>query len=228
MIYVMSDIHGRIDRFESILRQIDLQEQDHLYVLGDVIDRNAGGVALMFRLLQMPNATLLLGNHEWMMRDCIVDGGDAEAWIINGGMETLMEYFDLSANQMLFLWDYLRQLPLQVMIRVNDTDYLLTHFMPISLYSQERDANMTDTEFAVWSRVEANTPLPEGTTLVFGHTPTVFYQDVDPMRVWHGDRRIGIDCGCSDPSGRLACLRLDDMKEFYSVDQTEGEADEVR
>lgn len=43
MIYVMSDIHGRIDRFESILRQIDLQEQDHLYVLGDVIDRNVGG-----------------------------------------------------------------------------------------------------------------------------------------------------------------------------------------
>ena len=86
MIYVMSDIHGRIDRFESILRQIDLQEQDHLYVLGDVIDRNAGGVALMFRLLQMPNATLLLGNHEWMMRDCIVDGGDAETWILNGGM----------------------------------------------------------------------------------------------------------------------------------------------
>ena len=51
MIYVMSDIHGRIDRFESILRQIDLQEQDHLYVLGDVIDRNVGGVALMLRLL---------------------------------------------------------------------------------------------------------------------------------------------------------------------------------
>ena len=129
---------------------------------------------------------------------------------------------------MLVLWDYLRQLPIEARARVNDIDYLLTHSMPISLYSQKRDANMTDTEFAVWSRVEANTPLPEGTTLVFGHTPTVFYQDVDPMRVWHGDRRIGIDCGCSDPSGRLACLRLDDMKEFYSVDQTEGEADEVR
>lgn len=175
MIYVMSDIHGRIDRFESILRQIDLQEQDHLYVLGDVIDRNVGGVALMLRLLQMPNATLLLGNHEWMMRDCIVDGGDAEAWILNGGMETLTEYFDLSANQMLVLWDYLRQLPIEARARVNDIDYLLTHSMPISLYSQKRDANMTDTEFAVWSRVEANTPLPEGTTLVFGHTPTVFY-----------------------------------------------------
>ena len=127
MIYVMSDIHGRIDRFESILRQIDLQEQDHLYVLGDVIDRNVGGVALMFRLLQMPNATLLLGNHEWMMRDCIVDGGDAEAWIINGGMETLMEYFDLSANQMLFLWDYLRQLPIEARAEIAERYRLSAH-----------------------------------------------------------------------------------------------------
>lgn len=25
-----------------------------------------------------------------------------------------------------------------------------------------------------------------------------------------------IDCGCGTDRGRLACLRLDDMKEFYS------------
>ena len=40
MIYVMSDIHGRTDRFESIMKQIHLQDDDRLYVLGDVIDRN--------------------------------------------------------------------------------------------------------------------------------------------------------------------------------------------
>ena len=37
MVYVLSDVHGRIDRFESILHQIDLNEDDRLYVLGDVI-----------------------------------------------------------------------------------------------------------------------------------------------------------------------------------------------
>ena len=40
MIYVMSDIHGHEGRFDSILKQIDLQPEDTLYVLGDVIDRN--------------------------------------------------------------------------------------------------------------------------------------------------------------------------------------------
>ena len=41
MIYVMSDIHGNTRRFDSILKQIDLQPEDTLYILGDVIDRQA-------------------------------------------------------------------------------------------------------------------------------------------------------------------------------------------
>ena len=40
MIYVMSDILGHEGRFDSFLKQIDLQPEDTLYVLGDVIDRN--------------------------------------------------------------------------------------------------------------------------------------------------------------------------------------------
>ena len=39
MIYVISDIHGNINRFNSIMEQINLQDTDTLYVLGDVIDR---------------------------------------------------------------------------------------------------------------------------------------------------------------------------------------------
>ena len=52
--------------------------------------------------------------------------------------------------------------------------------------------------------------------LVFGHTPTNHFQNAEPMRIWKGDDAIGIDCGCGYDYGRLACLRLDDMKEFYS------------
>ena len=53
-------------------------------------------------------------------------------------------------------------------------------------------------------------------------TPTVHYQSGDKMSIWHGNHVIGIDCGCgfhSERAGvgcRLACLRLEDMNEFYS------------
>ena len=40
------------------------------------------------------------------------------------------------------------------------------------------------------------------------------------MTLWHGNRCIGINCGsgypADSPEGRLACLRLDDGKVFYS------------
>ena len=56
MIYVLSDVHGNERRFNSIMKQIDLQPQDTLYVLGDVVDRNPGGIRLLRRIMAMPNA----------------------------------------------------------------------------------------------------------------------------------------------------------------------------
>ena len=44
MLYVMSDIHGHLHRFESIMEQIKLGEDDHLFVLGDVIDMLPDGI----------------------------------------------------------------------------------------------------------------------------------------------------------------------------------------
>ena len=67
MIYVLSDIHGNERRFNSIMKQINLQSEDTLYVLGDVIDRHPGGIRLLRRIMAMPNAKMLLGNHEYMM-----------------------------------------------------------------------------------------------------------------------------------------------------------------
>ena len=43
MVYIMSDIHGRKDCFDDMLKQIKLTENDTLYILGDVVDRNSDG-----------------------------------------------------------------------------------------------------------------------------------------------------------------------------------------
>ena len=40
MTYVMSDIHGNMRRFNSVMEQFNLQPEDTLYILGDVIDRH--------------------------------------------------------------------------------------------------------------------------------------------------------------------------------------------
>ena len=71
MIYVMSDIHGNRRRFDSIMDQIQLQPEDKLYVIGDVIDRHPDGISILLQLMEMPNVTMLLGNHEFMMLNAI-------------------------------------------------------------------------------------------------------------------------------------------------------------
>ena len=43
MIYVMSDIHGSRRRFDAVMEQIKLTDEDTLYILGDVIDRGEHG-----------------------------------------------------------------------------------------------------------------------------------------------------------------------------------------
>ena len=50
MIYVMSDIHGSRRRFDAVMEQIKLTDEDTLYILGDVIDRGEHGVELLQRI----------------------------------------------------------------------------------------------------------------------------------------------------------------------------------
>lgn len=96
MIYVMSDIHGNLARFESVMKQIELRPTDTLYILGDVVDRYPDGIKILRRIMQMPNVKMLLGNHEHMMLnavgDCLyakperyIDNRPIRLWYRNGG-----------------------------------------------------------------------------------------------------------------------------------------------
>ena len=228
MIYVLSDIHGNEGRFDSILKQIDLQPSDTLYILGDVIDRHSGGIRILQRIMAMPGAKMLLGNHEYMMLralgcpyDDYADTGTAlEHWYRNGGQVTHRNLNLLPEPARAEILDYLHSLPLYFDITVNTKPYKLVHAAPMEMFDPEDTKYQNPVHFAVWKRLEASDGLPGEYTLVFGHTPTRHFQGHCPMQIWTGSRRIGIDCGSgypeTRPEGRLACLRLDDGRVFYS------------
>ena len=67
MLYVMSDIHGHLQRFESIMDQIKLGKGDHLFVLGDVIDIHPDGIQILQKLLRMhlPRTRKQLWMYSW-------------------------------------------------------------------------------------------------------------------------------------------------------------------
>lgn len=242
MHYVMSDIHGQKRRFESVLQQIALQPTDTLYVLGDVIDRNPHGIELLQTLRAMPNAELLLGNHEYMMLDALYYPHEDDTperqdqrlslWYRNGGAVTHGQLLPMRPEQQAELFSYLDALPLERSVTVENRRYLLVHAAPVRLFDALRPyTRYTDKKrFAVWYRFQGQEPLPEGETIIFGHTPTSHYQpQCDPLEIWRTDGLIGLDCGAcypdkredGDRQGRLACMRLEDGAVFYSEEATD-------
>ena len=234
MTYVLSDIHGQRRRWESILQQINLQSEDILYVLGDVIDRGPDGIQILRQIMSMPSVKMLIGNHELMMLEALYyplirDNGQLDEtmyrklnlWYRNGGKVTHQYLKRIRKTTRAEIFKYLDELPHNVRIEVNGKKYILTH-AAVTDGSPHKYA--TDREYAVWHRYNYF-PKREDETVIFGHTTTVQYQNDNPISILYRNGWIGIDCGCSYPEegtiftgrcGRLACLRLDDMKEFYS------------
>ena len=199
MIYVLSDIHGNERRFASVLEQIRLQPEDTLYVLGDVIDRHPGGIRILQKLMQMPNVKMLLGNHEYMMLRALGHPFDGEKstflvrrrakahWYRNGGQVTYRAFWRLPKGAREQIIAFLQALPLRYDIAVNGVSYRLVHGAPEEAYVPGGKYK-NPVHFAVWKRWERTDTFPEGPILVFGHTPTQYYQDQMPMQIWRKAR----------------------------------------
>ena len=47
MIYAMSDLHGCYDKYIKMLEKINFNNNDTLYILGDIVDRGDGGIKIL-------------------------------------------------------------------------------------------------------------------------------------------------------------------------------------
>lgn len=219
MIYCISDIHGEIDRWNTMLNLIQFSSSDTMYVLGDVIDRKPYGIQILQDIMDRPNVHMLLGNHEQMMLDTFCSGNEYDArylWSCNGGGITFRTMtYKLSVEERMRILRYVRKLPDHLEIEVNGRAFYLVH------------GNIGQTRHdRIWGRPEpppVEPPIP-GKTVIVGHTCTYFmhalvdgYDESRPFEIFHAPGLIDIDCGCGNKTSlrRLACLRLDDMAEFY-------------
>jgi predicted phosphodiesterase len=68
-IFICSDIHGNIRAFEAVLALRKDHEPCKILFLGDVVGYGAHPDECLDLLLDLPRATLILGNHEWALLD---------------------------------------------------------------------------------------------------------------------------------------------------------------
>lgn len=221
-IYVMSDIHGQAEAFYKTLDLIKFSRNDTLYVLGDVIDRGQHGILILSQIMNCQNMHMLLGNHEYMMLRAFAFS-ELEVWFRNGGEQTLEDYNKLGAGEQGCLVDYMLSLDFEKDITCASRKYKLVHGRPFSehprsgVYQPSWLSDLSPREQMLWEEMSAPYTSTEH-TVVFGHRCTKHYQEGTPFKIYNGPGMIGIDCGCAHMKhpGRLGCLRLNDLKEFYT------------
>ncbi|MCM1215457.1 MAG: fructose-bisphosphatase class III [Lachnospiraceae bacterium] len=233
MTYVLSDVHGYYNKFLTMLEKINFSDNDVMIVLGDVIDRGPEGITMIQDIMKRKNVVMTMGNHELMMVQSLLGEGDeqaqkecAENWIQNnGGYATMLQLEEISDEEALKIMDFITKLPVGIDLTIGERKFHLVHGWPCE-----------DVYDALWSRPELDTlsPLEKDIQLIIGHTPTLFLHAKDQDELWsfikdlqkkrehfkieHASGFIDLDCGLAQnitDVSVLACLRLDDMHEFY-------------
>lgn len=217
--YVMSDIHGCYEKFLQMLELINFNDNDQLYILGDIFDRGYRPIDILDYIAGKKNITLIKGNHEKMFEEYFVEG-DATLWYYNGGETTLTQINQRGYDYEYKLYSYVRKLPI---IKVVDK-FILVHaglYLPKNYNDLELQQllDLQEEDINIWTRDYIYSDVKyRDFTIVCGHnTVQSINGEYNDPKIIHRKGHIFIDCGCcfEKSNGKLACLRLDDMQEFY-------------
>lgn len=66
--YVIGDLHGMYGTYMDAIGSIN--DEDTLYILGDVIDGGQHGIKILQDIMKRHNVELFLGDHEWKFMKC--------------------------------------------------------------------------------------------------------------------------------------------------------------
>jgi len=234
MRYCVSDLHGCWDKYCAMLEAVSFKNTDILYVLGDIIDRGPDGIKILQDMMLHPNVLPILGNHEftaavclpWLMEKVTDQSLDAldkmqiaalSEWIVNGGGPTLRSLKALPQEERETLLEYIREMDVYAEVEAGGRSYLLVH-AGLGGFAPGKPLEDYELQDFLFSRPDPGMVCNSSRTLIFGHTPTrLLWAETGKTardEIFKRGGMIGIDCGCGY-GGRLGCLRLDDLKEFY-------------
>lgn len=225
MVYVVSDIHGEYDAFMALLDKLNMDEKnDELYVLGDCIDRGPEPIKVLMEMMMYPNIFPIIGNHEYMALTMLkklmlkitnknISEIDAELmqgllnWQSDGGEITLKQFQQLDDDDKESVFEYLEEFTLFEEVEVKGKKFVLVH-AGIDNFEPERDMEEYGLHELIFNSPDYDNVYFEDKYLVTGHRPT------ENREVLMKNNHIAIDCG-KVWGGKLAAVRLDDMKVFY-------------
>ncbi len=114
---VVSDVHANLEALEKVLRRIEGLD---VYCLGDLVDYGANPNEVI-EALRRRGAKTLMGNH-----DSAVISGDTSMFNVRAAMSSKWSAHQLATESS----NYLRALPPEIRVRVEDVEFYFTHGSP--------------------------------------------------------------------------------------------------
>jgi len=228
-------MHGCFDKYQAMLWEIGFSSRDTLYVLGDVIDRGPDGVKILQDLNARPNVFPILGNHEftaavclpWLMEEVTAQSlaqldetqlAALSEWITNGGGPTLRGLKQLEQEEREDILEYLREMELYAEVDAGGRSFVLIH-AGLENFAPDKSLSSYSLSDFILGRPDIERDYFPDKFLIFGHTPVRLLRQRAGQppsdKIFRWGKQIAVDCGCVFAGGRLGCLCLDTMEEFY-------------
>ena len=215
MTYVISDIHNNSKKFRELLKRLDFNKDDRLYIAGDIFDRGSvpDPLGLYHSILRLGEQCVVIrGNHEQALAEYIIHYYNTPERRRKKLLPYKYNSFELlrerlTQRDMLDLAEWMLNLPLQIEARIGEAKYLIAHARtapPDEPHPQEFYlSSPLDEEYL--------TNGAGGYVSVIGHRVTLNHS------IWINQKRnvIRTDCGCGYCEGRLGCLCLETSEESY-------------
>lgn len=214
MQYIIADIHGCYSEYLELLDKIGFDDEDELFILGDSMDRGPEPIKVIQDLMERPNVTYVLGNHDDMMLQSLkklaVDITESNLsnlsedvllsyyhWISDGGAITAEQFRKLPQEKRKDVIDYLECASPYEMIEDNDKLYILVH-AGIQNFDPNKELDEYNVSDFLWERLDYGRRYFPGDRiiLVSGHTPTVMIRDDKKPFIYCKNGHIALDCGC--------------------------------
>ena len=238
MIYVMSDLHGCYEEYIKMLNKINFNDNDILYIIGDICDRGPSPMKILLHMMNHDNIIPIYGNHDvntfkalslikYYSKEVLLDKDylvkndlmeydeymDYLFWLSDGGRTTLEDYNKLSISDKNKIINYLSDFYYYKEIVVNDINYVLVHG-GFNNFDSNKELFEYSLEELTNSRLDYNKKYYNNKIIISGHTPTKLIDINYTGKIIKRNNQIAIDCGCVFGYG-LGCLCLDTMEEYY-------------
>ncbi|MCD4732092.1 MAG: serine/threonine protein phosphatase [Bacteroidales bacterium] len=212
-IFAIGDIHGCFESFRELVEsKINLQVNDKLILLGDYIDRGSQSKAVVDYIIKLQHKGFdiipLMGNHESMLLDAIINGERLSIWIYNGGSKTLESFSIKSLKDLDSIYiDFFKGLRFYYAYK----NFLFVH----AGFNDETDNPFGDQYSMIWQcREKYLNPALIDKIIIHGHCLVTVANC--KKRVQANHQVIDLDTGCvfSDMVGygSLTALELNTMQ----------------